>query len=68
MLAHFDPDRKSVLEIDASDYVTAAVLSQYDDQNVLRPVVFMFKKMIPVECKYEIYDKKLLAIIRAFET
>lgn len=27
MLAHFEPQRKTVLEIDASDYVTAAILS-----------------------------------------
>lgn len=31
MLSHFDPKRKTVLETDASDYVTAAILSQYDD-------------------------------------
>ena len=67
MLAHFDPDRKTVLETDASDYVSGAVLSQYDDQGILRPIAFMSKKMLPAECNYEIYDKELLAIIRAFE-
>ena len=34
---------------------------------MLRPVAFMSKKMSPAECNYEIYDKELLAIIRAFE-
>lgn len=68
MLAHFDPRRKTVLETDASDYVTAAVLSQYDDDNILRPVAFMSKKMLPTECNYEIFDKELLAIVNAFET
>ena len=27
----------------------------------------MLKKMSPAECNYEIYDKELLAIIRAFK-
>ena len=68
ILAHFDPSRKTILETDASDWVTAAVLSQYDDEGVLRPVAFMSKKMIPAECNYEIFDKELLAIVKAFET
>ena len=68
MLAHFDPRRKTILETDASDFVTAAILSQYDDSDVLRPVAFMSKKMIPAELNYEIYDKELLAIVNAFET
>ncbi|KAI0996693.1 hypothetical protein K3495_g11489 [Podosphaera aphanis] len=44
MLAHFDPHRQTVLETDASDYVTAAILSQYDQSGTLRPVAFMSKK------------------------
>lgn len=68
MLAHFDPNKQTILETDASDYVTAAVLSQYDDSGILRPVAFMSKKMLPAECNYEIFDKELLAIINAFET
>ena len=34
---------------------------------VLRPVAFFSKKMSAAECNYMIYDKELLAIIRAFE-
>ena len=47
--------------------MVAAVLSQKDNVDLLRPVAFMSKKMSPQECNYEIYDKELLAIIRAFE-
>ena len=68
MLAHFDPERKTILETDASDFVTAAILSQYDNNDVLRPVAFMSKKMNPAQCNYEIYDKELLAIVNAFQT
>ena len=67
VLAHFDPDKETWVESDASDYVVAAVLSQKDEQGELKPVAYMSKKMSPQECNYEIYDKELLAIIRAFE-
>ena len=67
VLAHYDPDRKIVVETDASDYVSAGILSQYDDNNVLRPIAFFSKKHAPAECNYEIYDKELMAIVRAFE-
>lgn len=67
ILRHFDFDRPIVVETDASDYVSAGVLSQYDDDNVLHPVAFFSKKHSPPECNYEIYDKELLAIVRAFE-
>ncbi|KAH0358938.1 hypothetical protein KCU65_g10168, partial [Aureobasidium melanogenum] len=67
VLKHFDWDKPAILETDASDYVCAGVLSQYDDEGVLHPVAFYSKKMTPAECNYEIYDKELLAIIRCLE-
>lgn len=67
ILRHFDPSRKVFIETDASDYVSAGILSQHDDAGVLCPVAFFSKKHSPAECNYEIYDKELLAIIRAFE-
>jgi hypothetical protein len=67
ILRHFDPDKEIILEPDASDYVTAGVLSQYDEDGILHPVAFYSKRLSPAECNYEIYDKELLAIIRCFE-
>ena len=67
VLAHFDPDLETWLETDASDYMVAAVLSQRGRDGELHPVTFLSKKMSPQECNYEIYDKELLAIVRAFE-
>ena len=67
ILAHFNPDLETWVESDASDYVIAAVLSQKHSDGTLRPVAFMSKKMSLAECNYEIYNKKLLAIICAFE-
>ena len=67
MLARFDFERDAVVETDTSDYVSAGVLSQYDDQGILHPVTFFSKKHAPAECNYEIYDKELLEVVRAFE-
>ena len=67
ILLHYDPEKQIVVETDASDEVVAGVMSQYDPQGVLRPVAYFSTKMSPAECNYEIYDKELLAIIRAFE-
>lgn len=67
ILKHFDHTKPVLVETDASDYVSAGVLSQRDDDGVLHPVAFYSKKHSPAECNYEIYDKELMAIIRAFE-
>lgn len=66
VMAHFDPDLETWVETDASDFVTAAVLSQMKD-GVLRPVAFMSNRMTPAQCNYSIYDKELMAIVKAFE-
>jgi hypothetical protein len=67
ILARFDFNRDVVVETDASDYVSAGVLSQYDDDGILHPVAFFSTKHTGAECNYEIYDKELMAIVRAFE-
>jgi hypothetical protein len=67
ILHHFDYDREAIVETDASDYISAGILSQYDDEGILHPVAFFSKKYSPAECNYEIYDKELMAIVRAFE-
>ena len=67
ILMHFDAEREIIVETDASDYVSAGMMSQYDDNGVLHPVAYFSKKHSPAECNYEIYDKELMAIIRCFE-
>jgi hypothetical protein len=47
--------------------VFAGILSQYGNDGILRPVAFFSKKYSITEYNYEIYNKKLLAIIRRFE-
>jgi len=67
ILRHFDQTCETILKTDSFDYVNGEVLSQYDDEEVLHSIAFYSKNMSSAECNYEIYDKKLLIIIRAFE-
>ena len=67
ILRHYDSNREIVVEIDASDFVSEGILSQYDEQGELHPIAYFFKKHNPAEYNYEIYNKELMIIIRAFE-
>jgi len=70
ILRHFDPELETLVETDASDYVTSGILSQKHLENnklVLHPVAFISEKITPAEYNYAIEDKELLAIINAVE-
>ena len=56
-----------MIKIDASNYVFEDILFQYDEDEVLHFVAYFLKKHNLVKCNYEIYDKELMAIVRAFE-
>ena len=43
------------------------MLFQYNDEDVLHLMTFYNKNMISAKCNYEIYDKKLLIIIKCLE-
>src|SRR5436189_3661512 len=38
ILAHYDPNEKAILEMDASDYAIGACMSQKGSDNKLRPI------------------------------
>ena len=63
IFCHFDPSKQCFVETNLSNYINAGVLSQLDDKGVLHLVAYFSRKTAPVECNYEIYNKKLLAII-----
>jgi hypothetical protein len=67
ILRHFDHRREIVIETDATDYVSAGVLSQRDDEGVLHPLAYYSKKHTLAKCNYDIYDKELMANIKALE-
>ncbi len=67
ILRHFDQTHETILKTDSFNYVNDEVLFQYDDEKVLHSIAFYSKNMFSAECNYEIYNKKLLIIIWAFE-
>ena len=62
-----DHTRPFQIETDASKYATGAVLTQLDSNRDRHPISFISKTLSPTERNYEIYDRELLAIIRALE-
>ena len=67
LLAHFDPERPSMLETDASDGAIAGVFSQKQPDGEWHPVAYYSKTMIDAELNYHIHDKEMLAIISSFQ-
>ena len=55
------------METDASDYITTGILLQKGSDHILRLVAFFLQKYSPAKYNYKIYNKELLAIIRAFK-
>jgi len=67
VLAALDLDKKSRMEVDASDYATRGVLSMECKDGLWRPVAFLSKSLNETERNYKIHDKEILAIIRGLE-
>lgn len=66
-LQYFDSERVVRIETDVWDDVSAGVLCQYDDDGVLNPVACFSKKHTPVRRNSNIYDKNVIAMIKALE-
>ena len=62
-----DTTKSFRIEADASNFATGAVLSQLGDDGHRHPCAFLSQSFTEAERNYEIYDKELLAIIRALE-
>jgi RNase H-like domain found in reverse transcriptase len=64
MLDHSKPFQ---IKLDASKYASGAVLTQTDINGDRHPVVFLSKTFTDTECRYKIYDRELLGIVRALK-
>ena len=69
-----DQERQFILEVDASQYVTGAILYQADkklmDQRgkpILQPCRYHSQTFSATEQRYPIYDRKFLAVIRGLK-
>ena len=55
------------VEANASDYTTGAILSQEQPGGKWKPVAFVSKTLNETERNYQIYDKEMLAVMRALD-
>ena len=67
VLAASDLDKKIRIEVDVSDYAIEEVLSMKCKDRKQRPVAYLLNFLDKTEKNYEIYDKKMLAMIRGLE-
>ena len=65
LLVHYDPNRKLLLQCDASLYGVGAVLSHVMDDNSERPIAYTSRSLTPAEWNYSQIEKEALAIVRA---
>jgi len=63
-----DLNKKLRVEADTSNYAMGRVLSMRYTDKLWRPVAFISKLLSNTECNYEIYNKKMLAIVKCLET
>ena len=62
-----DTTQPFIIESDASLTMTAVVLRQQDVNRDWHSVAYLSQSLLPAERNYEIYDRELLAIVRALE-
>ena len=67
ILTHWISNAQLIVETDALDYALAAILSIVNDDNKVYPVAFHSHTFTAAELNYDIYDKELLAIFKAFK-
>jgi RNase H-like domain found in reverse transcriptase len=64
VIKHYSPFRDTRMETNASNGVVAGVLNQLQDDGTWKLVAFFLKTISPIEMRYEIYNKEMLAVIR----
>jgi transposase InsO family protein len=67
ILQMFNPEKRIIIETDASDKAIGACISQPNEKGKLQPIAFHSRKLTATECNYDIYDKELLAIVAALQ-
>jgi hypothetical protein len=68
VLVMWQPDLETCMEVDASAFAMGGVISQKQTSEGLHhPIAFHLKSLSKPEHNYEIYDRKLLAIVRGLE-
>ncbi|RDL32488.1 uncharacterized protein BP5553_08944 [Venustampulla echinocandica] len=67
VIASFHEDRPNIVETDTSDTAVGAAHFQLDENGKLHPVVYYSEKYSLAEQNYDIYEKELIAIVKALK-
>ena len=68
VLAQWEPRDPLIVETDASDYALGAILSTItSSDNQVHPVAFHSRTFTSTELNYDVHNKELLAIFKAFK-
>ena len=68
ILAHWIPGTPLIVEMDASDYALAAILSTISPTDgEIHPITFHSQTFTLPELNYNVHNKELLAIFEAFK-
>jgi len=67
ILTHWISNTQLIVETDALDYTLTAILSIINKDNEVHLVAFHSCTFTAAELSYDIHDKKLLAIFKAFK-
>jgi len=67
ILIYWVPDAQLVMETDASDYALAAILSIMTKDNKIHSIAFHSRMFSALELNYDVHNKELLAIFKAFK-
>jgi len=67
VLAAPDLDKEFRVEADVSNYATRGVLLMKYSDEIWRLVAFISKSLSDTKRNYEIYNKKMLAVVRCLE-
>ena len=65
-LAHYDPQKETILQVDASTVGLGATLWQ-TDENGRKPISYHSRKLNPAEMKYAVNELEMLAIVNGTE-
>ncbi|ESK81863.1 hypothetical protein Moror_9615 [Moniliophthora roreri MCA 2997] len=68
VLTHWEPNCPITIETYTSDYAIAAILSITLSNSELHPVAFLSRTLTGAELNYNMHDKELLAIFKAFKS
>jgi hypothetical protein len=67
VLRNPDPTQQFAITTDASLVATGTILLQTDENGAYHPCAYLSQSFNPAERNYQIYDRELLAVIRALK-